>query len=90
MIPPIGPDPNFVGPPTGVTPFSVGPAFIDWARLGLAIAFTALLALTILISFAFVAGDHWAHAKELLQIAVPAEVGLLGAAVGFYFGANNP
>jgi hypothetical protein len=48
-----------------------------------------LLAVTLLLPFAFVAGGHWDAVKELLQIAVPAEVGLLGAAVGFYFGSTT-
>lgn len=33
--------------------------------------------------------DHWEHAKELLQIFVPALIGLLGSVIGFYFGSKK-
>jgi hypothetical protein len=51
------------------------------------------LALTLLVIFAGTAvwgfysanGDHWANAKDLLSQLLPAEAGLLGTAVTFYY-----
>jgi hypothetical protein len=51
-------------------------------------------ALIILIGFAGVAAslgskEHWDETKEMLQILLPAVTGLLGSALGFYFGAQS-
>ena len=51
-------------------------------------------ALIILIGFAGVAAslgskEHLDETKEMLQILLPAVTGLLGSALGFYFGAQS-
>jgi uncharacterized membrane protein HdeD (DUF308 family) len=51
-------------------------------------------ALTILIAVAaavaaFGSKEHWEETKEMLQILLPAVTGLLGSAIGFYFGAQS-
>jgi len=56
-------------------------------RAALAFSLTALLALLLLISLA--RADSWEDIKQLLDLAVPAVAGLLGSAIGFYFGAKN-
>jgi len=33
--------------------------------------------------------EHWEETKEMLQILLPAVTGLLGSALGFYFGAQS-
>jgi hypothetical protein len=63
-------------------------------RLLLAIGFSILFGLTvaaaIIIPF-FVAKDpktSWETMKEVLSILLPAETGLLGSILGFYFGTK--
>jgi hypothetical protein len=55
----------------------------DWVRasvtVGLVVGFLALLATK----------DHWDQTKEMLQILLPALTGLLGSALGFYFGTKS-
>lgn len=53
----------------------------------LVVAFLALLADACVASFA--AKEHWEQTKEMLQILLPALTGLLGSALGFYFGAKS-
>lgn len=33
--------------------------------------------------------DHWEQTKEMLQIVLPALLGLIGSALGFYFGSSG-
>jgi hypothetical protein len=33
--------------------------------------------------------EHWDETKEMLQILLPAVTGLLGSALGFYFGTQS-
>ena len=44
---------------------------------------------TLIGAFFLAGGDHWANAKELLQIFLPAETALIGTVGGFYFGAKK-
>ena len=73
-----------------------GPPYLEQAtRLSrtreiLAFLLFGLFAVSVLASLAYVGSEEsWRRAKEFLQIAVPAELGLLGAAVGFYFGSES-
>jgi hypothetical protein len=63
----------------------------DWVRasvtVGLVVGFLALLADACVASFA--TKDHWDQTKEMLQILLPALTGLLGSALGFYFGTKS-
>ena len=60
----------------------------EWVRLTIALILLALLILTLFLAN-FRPDKQWDHTKELLQIFVPVESGLLGSAVGFYFGSKK-
>jgi hypothetical protein len=32
---------------------------------------------------------HWTDAEEYLKVTLPATIGILGSAIGFYFGAHR-
>jgi hypothetical protein len=59
----------------------------EWTRAILAFSLTGLLAVILLI--ALLRADSWADIKQLLDLAVPAVTGLLGSAIGFYFGTKG-
>jgi len=54
-----------------------------WLAIGFGVIFAAVLLLPLLFI------DDWANAQEWLQAALPAVTGLLGSAMGFYFGQKN-
>jgi hypothetical protein len=58
-------------------------------RAALAFGFAVIFLITIIGPFINVNGTAWDHTKELLQLLLPAEMAILGAAVGFYFGAQR-
>ena len=55
--------------------------------MGLLIIF-GLTAVPCLLLAAVIDSERWAAVKDLLQILLPAEMGLLGSAAGFYFGSR--
>lgn len=55
--------------------------------VALVVAFLALLVEACIASLG--TKDHWDQTKEMLQILLPALTGLLGSALGFYFGARS-
>jgi hypothetical protein len=59
-------------------------------RTWLAFTFSGAFLLTIAFSYAgAILGPHrWAPVRDWLQIMLPAETGLFGSALGFYFGSN--
>jgi hypothetical protein len=63
----------------------------DWVRatvtIGLVIAFLLLMGDAGVAAFAV--KEHWEQTKEMLQILLPALTGLLGSALGFYFGTKS-
>lgn len=63
----------------------------DWVRaavtIGLVIAFIVLMVDA--GAAAFAAKERWEQTKEMLQILLPALTGLLGSALGFYFGTKS-
>lgn len=61
----------------------------EWTRSGLAFALMVVFGATIIFVCCKVGTRDWAETKELLQILLPAETGLLGSALGFYFGAKS-
>jgi len=69
-------------------PYGVEGVTLERTRAVIALALTALLILTVLLAFFWLNGPSWQNAKELLQTVVPVEVGLLGSAIGFYFGSQ--
>jgi hypothetical protein len=85
-----GPEPQqlVVDIPPGL-PFLEEPASVWRTREILAYLLFGLFAVSVLVSLLYIGDESWEQAKEFLQIAVPAEIGLLGAAVGFYFGSES-
>lgn len=61
----------------------------DRARTFLSRMFAIAFAATIVGGFIGAFSSHWAEVKELLQVLLPAETGLLGSALGFYFGQSK-
>lgn len=61
------------------------------AREWLSSVFAVFFAVTLLGAgvAAFLGDDIWTNVKDLLQILLPAELTLLGGAVGFYFGTQQ-
>ena len=57
-------------------------------RAILVIAFSCIFALTLVAGFVGVFSNSWEQTKDLLQLVLPVETSLLGAAVGYYFGAS--
>jgi hypothetical protein len=87
------PKQNFLvlsGPKRG---FRIVPEDSD-VRLLLAIGFSTLFALTVLVALVLPflpgrdSGTTWATLKEVLSVLLPAETGLLGSILGFYFGSK--
>src|SRR5689334_14958358 len=62
----------------------------DWVRATATFSSVALLSVTILGALCMtIATGVWANAKDLVQLALPAETGLMGSVVGFYFGSHK-
>src|SRR4051812_15527070 len=88
--------PGAPGPPRTVVDSPPGSAWDQepasaWrTREILAYLLFLLFAVSVIGAFVYVdSKESWDRAKEFLQIAIPAEIGLLGAAVGFYFGSES-
>jgi hypothetical protein len=58
-------------------------------RAGLAFAFVAVFAGTVVGGFLRTDTEHWSATSEFLQLILPAQTALLGSAVGFYFGTRQ-
>jgi hypothetical protein len=66
-------------------------------RVFLALGFSMLFALTVLLGFGIPfwwsggrdPKETWATTKEILSVLLPAETGLLGSILGFYFGSKS-
>jgi hypothetical protein len=54
-----------------------------------AIAMTLLGLLAIALVWSLSTADTWTEMSELLEVWLPALTGLLGSAVGFYFGTRS-
>lgn len=59
-----------------------------WVTGSLLGAFIVLLVAAAAVA-ALGSKEHWDETKEMLQILLPAVTGLLGSAIGFYFGAQS-
>lgn len=70
----------------GTTRTLAGEAFV---RASLAILFVVIFLVTILFAFNHTGKADWPQTKELLQVLLPAETGLLGSAVGYYYGSRQ-
>jgi hypothetical protein len=58
-------------------------------RALLALAALALVFMTVVLAFNATQGHAWASAKDWLQVVLPAETGILGSVLGFYFGSHQ-
>lgn len=65
--------------------------FKEGARTLLAVTFAAAFLTTLVCSFigAVIGHGKWGAVKDWLQIILPAETGLFGSALGFYFGSAS-
>lgn len=61
----------------------------ELVRSALALLFAAIFLLTIVLSYLHLKGATWTHAKDWLQLLLPAETALIGSATGFYFGQRR-
>jgi hypothetical protein len=58
-------------------------------RALLALLALALVFMTVFLAYRASQGDRWPSAREWLQAVLPAETGILGSVLGFYFGAHQ-
>jgi hypothetical protein len=63
----------------------------DYVRLVVTVGLLAILGFVVVWSCVESASwkDHWDQTKEMLQIILPALLGLIGSALGFYFGSSG-
>ena len=63
---------------------------LDWVRSITMYAFISIFALTVIASLvaAIWFDKEYPNIKDLIQALLPAETGLIGSAVGFYFGSE--
>ncbi len=62
---------------------------LELVRASLAIGLFVLFAGTVVWSLALIGSGGWANAREAVQMLLPAETGLLGAAAGFYLAGRR-
>jgi hypothetical protein len=72
------------------SPYYAG-LFKEGARTLLAVTFALAFLVTLVCSFvgAMLGPGKWAAVRDWLQIMLPAETGLFGSALGFYFGSSS-
>ncbi len=60
----------------------------DWVRLIVTCGLLVILGYVVIFATVESASypAHWAQAKEMLQIVLPALIGIIGTVIGFYFG----
>lgn len=61
----------------------------ELVRAGLAFSFVILFAVAMILGFVAIGSDSWTHAKEFLELLIPALSALLGSATGFYFASQR-
>lgn len=61
----------------------------ELVRAGLSLSLLMLLGLIVVLAFTKVGTKAWPDAKEFLDVVVPGFIGLLGTAMGFYFGSRR-
>lgn len=62
----------------------------DRVRLVVAVGLLAILSYVVIFSTVEAASypTHWTQTKEMLQIILPALIGIIGTVIGFYFGTT--
>ena len=58
-------------------------------RAALALLALGLVGFTVWLAFSASQHGHWPPAREWLGVVLPAEVGTVGSALGFYFGSHR-
>jgi hypothetical protein len=58
-------------------------------RALLALFALGLVVTTVVLAYEATQGGHWSNAKDWLQAVLPAETGILGSVLGFYFGSHQ-
>ncbi len=63
----------------------------DYVRLVISVGLLLILGFVVVWACVESASwkEHWEQTKEMLQIVLPALVGLIGSALGFYFGSTG-
>lgn len=63
----------------------------DYVRLVITVGLLVILAFVVVWACVESSSwkDHWEQTKEMLQIVLPALLGLIGSALGFYFGSSG-
>jgi hypothetical protein len=63
----------------------------DYVRLVITVGLLLILAFVVVWACVESSSwkDHWEQTKEMLQIVLPALLGLIGSALGFYFGSTG-
>jgi len=63
----------------------------DYVRLVISVGLLLILGFVVVWACVESASwkEHWEQTKEMLQIVMPAIVGLIGSALGFYFGSSE-
>jgi len=64
-------------------------AIQEVVRGGLAFSFVVLLGIVVVFAALKIDSRSWTNAKEYLDVLVPALVGLIGSASGFYFASRQ-
>ncbi len=62
---------------------------IETVRALIALLALGLVIWTVYLGYSASQGAHWDAAKDWLSAVLPAETGILGSALGFYFGSNR-
>jgi hypothetical protein len=62
----------------------------DYVRTVTAIGILAIFGMTLVAAFYVVIwrGTEWGHAKELMDLILPAEMAIIGTVLGFYFASQ--
>jgi hypothetical protein len=58
-------------------------------RASLALIALGLVCFTVWLAYSASQIGNWSSAQEWLEVVLPAEVGTVGSALGFYFGSNR-
>jgi hypothetical protein len=84
-----------VGPPRLLEPHTLRTGLFaefvgrEVVRAMLALAALSLVCGTVYLAYRASQEHHWDSAKQWLQVVLPAETGILGSVLGFYFGSQQ-
>lgn len=64
-------------------------AGVEAVRAAIALLALGLVITTVVMGYDGAQGPHWESTKDWLAAVLPAETGILGSALGFYFGSRR-